>query len=163
MTHGFTRSDAEYPFDKYLSNCCTLGETRNKLDSTDIIILPTPYEHEKYYFAQEAVNFVKYCRYIDNNTTVDILADEDKIESRNLCSFDIWMPIIFIATNILLPIAVNLVSSYIDQRMKGREKEECTVKVSFIIKDGDKSKALNYDGDAKTFKEKFEKIDISKL
>ncbi|KUO76673.1 MAG: hypothetical protein APF77_01465 [Clostridia bacterium BRH_c25] len=163
MTHGFSLSPSDYPFEKYFSDYSISNVTKDKLNGTDILILPSPYENSKYYFAQEAVSFVKYCRSINNDVKTDILADEDKIEVRALHSFDIWMPIIWIASDIILPTTIGLVANYIYERMKGREKEDCTVKVSFIIRDGKKTKELHYDGDARAFKETFEKIDIHKL
>lgn len=163
MKHGFSLILSDYPFERYFEDYSISNETKGKVDGTDILILPYPYEDSKYYFAQEAVSFVKYCRSINNDIKTDILADYDKIEIRALHSFDIWMPIIWISSEIILPIGVGLVASYIFERMKGREKEECTVKVTFIVKDDKKTKELHYDGDAKAFKEAFEKIDIHKL
>ncbi len=163
MTHCFSLIPSEYPFEKYFKDYSISKKTKCKLDGTDILILPSPYGDSKYYFAQEAVSFVKYCRSINNDVKTDILADDDKIEIRALHSFDIWMPIIWIASKIILPIGVGMVANYIYERMKGREKEECTVKVTFIVRDGKKTKELNYDGDAKAFKKTFEKIDIHKL
>ena len=163
MSHGFSLCPSDYPFEKYFMDYSISDETRSKLNEVDILILPSPYENSKYYFAQEAVGFVKYCRSIDDSVNADILADGDKIEVRTLHSYDIWMPIIWVASSIVLPIAVGLVTNYIYDRMKGREKEGCTVKVSFLIRDGEKTKELHYDGDAKAFKDTFEKIDIHKL
>lgn len=163
MNHGFSLSQSDYPFEKYFTDYSVSDATKDKLNGTDILILPSPHKNSKYYFAQEAVSFVKYCRSINNDVKMDILADDDKIEIRDLHSFDIWMPIIWIASEILLPVATGLVANYIYERMKGREKEDCTVKVSFIVRDGKKTKELHYDGDAKAFKETFEKIDINKL
>lgn len=163
MTHGFSLSPSDYPFEKYFTEYSISNVTKDKLDSTDILILPSPYENSTYFFAQEAVSFVKYCRSINNDVKTDILADDDRIEIRALHSFDIWMPIIWIKSHIILPVAIGLVTNYIYDRMKGRENEDCTVKVSFIVRDGEKTKELHYDGDAKAFKDTFEKIDIHKL
>lgn len=163
MTRGFSLSSSDYSFEKYFKNYSISNATKDKLTGTDILVLPSPYENSKYYFAQESVSFVKYCRSINNDVKTDILADDGKIEIRALHSFDIWMPIIWIASDIILPVATGLVANYIYERMKGREKEDCTVKVSFIVSDGKKTKELHYDGDAKAFKETFEKIDINKL
>lgn len=163
MTHGFSYCPSDYPFEEYFNNYSVSENTQNKLNELDILVLPHPYKNSKYYFAQEAVGFVKYCNSLNDDVQIDILADIDKVEVRALHSFDIWMPIIWIANAIVFPIVIGLVTNYIYDRMKGRENEDCTVKITFIIKDGKKTKELNYDGDAKTFKETFEKIDISKL
>ncbi len=73
------------------------------------------------------------------------------------------MPIIFIAQSVLLPFAINMVSNYIWEKMKGRETENAEVDMTFIVKNGKKEKSIHYKGDAKTFKESFEKIDLNKM
>jgi hypothetical protein len=163
MSHSFSFSTSDYPFEKYFADYDISNVAKDKLNQSDILILPSPYENSKYYFAQESIGFLKYCRTLNNDVAMDILADDDKIEIRALHSFDIWMPIIWIASNVILPIVTGLVANYISERMKGRENEDCTVKVIYIVKDGEKTKELHYDGDAKAFKETFEKIDIHKL
>ena len=165
MTQGFTLSFNDYPFEAYFHDYSISESTKSKLDNTEVLVLPSrsPYEDSKYYFAQEAVNFIKFCRAENIGLNIDILADENKIEIRSLHSFDIWMPIIWVSYNVNLPLVIGLVANYITDKIKGREKTNHIVKVSFIINDGDKTKQLNYEGDAKTFKETFEKIDINKL
>ena len=163
MASDFFLTTSDYPFEKYYSDYDISNETKDKLEKADILVLPAPYESSKYYFSQEAVGFVKYCKSINKDVETDILADEDKIEVRALHSFDIWMPIIWISSTTVLPIALGLVTNYVYERMKGRENEECTVKLTMIVKDGNVTKELRYDGDAKAFKDTFEKIDIHKL
>lgn len=137
-------------------------ETREKFKSVDFLALPTRYDKNDYYFAQETVDFIKFCRINSTDYSFDALADEN-IEVRSLHSFDIWMPIIWVSSSVLLPFAINMVSSYIYDKMKGREKEEANVDVTFFVKKGDEEKYIHYSGDAKTFKENFEKIDLNKM
>lgn len=47
--------------------------------------------------------------------------------------------------------------------MKGREKEDVNIDVSFYVKRDNEEKYIHYSGDAKTFKENFEKIDLNKM
>jgi len=163
MSQGFSCSISNYPFEKYFIDYSITNETISKLKETDILVLPSPFENSKYYFAQETVGFVKYCRISNSDIRADILADNNKIEIRALHSFDMWMPIIWVASNIILPIAVGLVTNYIYEYIKGRENEDCTIKVTFIVKNEKGTKELSYDGNAKAFREAFEKIDIHKL
>ncbi len=163
MEQSISITDSKYQFEKYFDEYNISEITKEKLGYADILVLPSPYKNEKYYFAQESVNFTKYCQTLHNDLKMDILADDDKIEVRSLHSFDIWMPIIWVASTVVLPIVTGLVTNYIYDRIKGREHEECTVKVTFIVKEGDKIKELHYDGDPKAFKDTFEKIDIHKL
>ena len=110
----------------------------------------------------ETIDFIKYCRLNDAEHTYDVLADGD-ISVRSLHSFDIWMPVIWVASNILLPFAINMVCNYIAEKRKGREKEETQVDVTFIVKSKGKEKSLHYKGDAVAFKESFEKIDLNDM
>ena len=51
----------------------------------------------------------------------------------------------------------------ISDKLKGREKEEANVDVTMIVKRKNEEKTIHYHGDAKTFKESFEKIDLNKM
>ena len=63
----------------------------------------------------------------------------------------------------MLPFGINMVSNYIYDKMKGREKEDVNVDVTFLVKRDNEEKYIHYSGDAKTFKESFEKIDLNKM
>lgn len=147
-------------FSDYFEQKAISDKGQTKLDEIDILAVPTEYENRSYYFAQETIDFIKYCRGTTSEHSFDVLADGD-IQIRSLHSFDIWMPVIWVATNIMLPFAINMVSNYIWEKMKGREDEPAQVDVTFITRCGDKEKQIHYSGDAKTFKESFEKIDLN--
>lgn len=153
--------ETEGYIDKYLNESQMESVYRQKTKSNDILILPSKYTDDKYYFAQETIDFVKFCRGNDQSTSIDILTEGD-INVRSLHSFDIWLPVIFIASNVLLPFVVNLVSNFIYDKMKGREHEDANVNVDIIIKNGKKEKRIHFDGDAKSFRDLMEKIDLDK-
>ena len=162
MDTPFEIRDVAIKYDDYFSAENISQTTRDKLQTTDIVAAPTRFQDNKYYFAQETIDFLKYCRQNDSTHSYDILADGD-IKIRSLHSFDIWMPVIWVATSVLLPVAINLVSNYIWEKRKGREKEETQIDVTFIVRSKGKEKSIHYKGDADTFKEQFEKIDINKM
>jgi len=155
-------NDVNIPFEQYFESDNVSLETQKKLTTVDILAIPRKYQDNEFYFAQETINFLKYCKQNNPQYKIDILADAD-IRIRSLHSFDLWLPAIFIASNIILPIAVNLVSDYIGEKMKGREKEDVKVDVTFIIKRENEEKSLHFSGDAKAFKETFDKIDLNKM
>ena len=140
--------------------CEKNGISLAKIEENEFVAVPASYK-QGHFFAQETIDFLKYCRENDSNK-YDILSDGD-ITVRSLHSFDIWMPIIFIAQSVLLPFAINMVSNYIWEKMKGRETEDAEVDMIFIVKNGKKEKSIHYKGNAKTFKESFEKIDFNKM
>lgn len=145
----------------YNDYCIKNGISLGKLEENDIIAIPALYNQD-YLFAQETVDFIKYCREKDNEHKYDILSDGD-IRVRSLHSFDIWMPIVLITQSVLLPFAINIVSNYIWDKLKGREQDEAEVDMTFIVKEGNKEKSIHYKGSAKEFKESFEMIDLNKM
>ena len=155
--------ELDYTLDEYYMAKNLSMEARNKINTVDILAMPEKYEDNRFYFAQETINFLKYCKMNEKGYRCDYLADGENIEFLDLHSFDIWMPIIKISSIVLLPIVVNLVSCYVYDKLKGRENEASNVHVSFSVKKDNEEKLIKFDGDVKAFKESFEKIDINKL
>ena len=141
--------------------CRKNGVCVEKIEDNEFIAFPKPYG-DKFFFAQETIDFLKFCRENDSMHKYDILANKE-VEIRSLHSFDIWMPVIFAVQDVLCPIIVNMISDYIKEKMKGRQKEEAQVDVTLIVQNDDKNMSLHYKGDAKTFKDSFEKIDFNKI
>ena len=141
--------------------CKKKGISLTKIETNEFIAIPVLYEQE-YVFAQETIDFLKFCRENDSKHNYDVLSDGD-IEVRSLHSFDIWMPIIFVAQSVLLPFAINMVSNYIWEKIKGREKEDVQVEMTFIVRNGTMEKSIHYKGDARTFKESYEKINVNEM
>ena len=161
-TNTINICDTQLNLNDYYSINSISTKTQDKMSQNDFMVLPTKYDDNHYYFAQESINFIKFCRN-SSDKRIDILSDGD-IQVRSLHSFDIWLPVIWIATNMLLPFAINLVSNYIYDKLKGREEDdEAQVEVTFIIKRKKEEKSLHYKGDAKAFKETFDKIDLNNL
>ncbi len=154
-------TEAKVDYENYFSMEQLSNDAKSRIHSVDILAVPANHGQNEYYFGQETIDFIKFCRQTDPEHSYDILADEIKVLS--LHSFDIWMPILKIASYVLLPFAINMVSNYIWEKCKGREKEEAKVDVTFLVENEGIKKLVHYNGDAKTFKETFEKIDLSKL
>ena len=162
MNNDITILNSVTDFNAYFAANSISEEAQKKLETTDFLIVPSRYEENAYYFAQESISFIKFCRHINPENSIDLFADTN-IQTLSLHSFDIWMPVIWVAEFVLLPIAINLVSEYIKDKLKGREKEDAKVDVTFIVKREDEEKTLHYSGDAKTFNESFKKIDLNKM
>ncbi len=149
-------------FNNYYTTNSISNDAQRKLTTTDFVVVPTEYKDNEFFFAQESISFIKFCRQNDPDHSYDLLADHD-IQVRSLHSFDIWMPVIWVASSILLPFAINMVSSYVYDKLKGREKEDAQVDVTFIVKRDHEEKTIHYSGDARTFNESFEKIDLNNM
>lgn len=132
-----------------------------KLDNEDIVLLPAVHRGVLCY-SQESIEFAKHCRETAPGFSIDLLDDGD-VQTLSLNSIDIWMPVIWIAKDILLPLAVGLVASYINDKLQGRSGEKANVEVDFVVEREGEKKMLSYKGDADALKETFEKIDINSL
>ena len=150
------------PLEKYFEVETMSDNAQRKLETVNFLAVPAKHVDGEFYYAQETIDFMKFCRQNDPDHSFDVLADGN-VKLRSLHSFDIWLPIIWVATEVLLPIAINVVSNFISDKLKGREKEEANVDVTMIVKRKNEEKTIHYHGDAKTFKESFEKIDLNKM
>lgn len=133
-----------------------------KWKTIDFLAVPTRYEDQRYYFAQETVDFLKYCRIESPEHTFDILSDETA-QIRSLHSFDIWMPVIWVASNVLLPLAVELISNYIWEKLKGREEEPAKVDVTLLVKTEQKKKVFIIRVMQRHLKKPLNKSDLNKM
>lgn len=112
MNNEIIIKDVSIDFSDYYTKDNISYDAQSKVERVDILAVPTKYSDEEFYFAQETIDFIKYCRLNSSEHTFDVLAEGD-IKIRSLHSFDIWMPVIWLASNVLLPFAINMVSNYI--------------------------------------------------
>ena len=162
MEKDFEIVSGKSPLEQYFNANTVSDNAQRKLESVDLLAVPAKYVDGEFYYAQETIDFIKFCRQNDPDHSFDVLADGD-VKLRSLHSFDIWLPIIWVAAEVLLPIAINVVSNFISDKLKGREKEEANVDLTMIVIRENEEKTIHYHGDAKTFKETFEKIDLNKM
>lgn len=134
-----------------------------KYDNSSILVLPSRIDQAHICFAQETSDFIKYSKMSHSEISIVPFSNKDDLEIISLHSFDIWMPIFFIAKNIMLPLFIGLLIEYVKQRLKGRETETCQVHIEIIIEREGEYKRIRYNGSANAFNKKFENIDISRL
>lgn len=147
--------------------CSVLSESpidgaQEAFGKNNCLALPSPYNETEYYYAQETIDFIKYCRESTTDISIETLPGKG-VEVRSLHSFDIFMPIIWVATTLLLPTVIGVVSNYIYDKMKGREHEDANVELSFIVERDNERKMLHYKGPTNEFNKEFKKIDLTKL
>ena len=107
MENNLKITNSKMPLEEYFEIAAISDVTQNKLKTIDFVAIPERYDDGEFYFAQETIDFIKFCRQTDVEHSFDILSDGD-IKVRSLHSFDIWMPVIWISAEILLPIAINV-------------------------------------------------------
>lgn len=109
----------------------------------------------------DAGAFAKWVRV--NNPELNIVL-ESKAPKLVLRSGDIWLPLTFLASDIALPVYLNLVASYLYERMKGALKGELT-RVHFCAEFEDKAngktKRFTFDGDVDALQKAIKRFDVN--
>ena len=132
-------------------------EFRDRLREAAVLIIPTDLrpEYEGPVFPRGTPEVFRYLSdNMDNYAIVEAaILDEDYIEFEHR-SETLILPVIFIAKDVLLPLVVNLLGSFIHELLKTRrvQESEPTVKskVHYERADGGKF-LLEYEGPADTF------------
>lgn len=89
----------------------------------------------------------RFAKWLKKNKP-DLNIEIDKCENViDLKSVEIWLPLIFLATNVVLPLFLNLVYDYLKSVFRGKLSEDDS-KVHFrvIYKEKDKFKEFKYNG-----------------
>jgi hypothetical protein len=111
----------------------------------------------------EAGAFAKWIRTQDSKINVEL---DDKIHRLVLRSGDVWLPLVFLSSDIALPIYLNLVSSFIWDKMKGALKGD-TVRVHLSAEYEDKVsgtvKRFNFEGDADSLQKAIKRFDLNRF
>ena len=139
-------------------------EKMDRIDTENIMILPQRANLEilEFMYAEETTDFVKYSR-SEEQKILTVKVDET-IKIIGLHSSTLWLPVIFIAEKILLPIAIKLLCGYINKKIGNCSKSEQEVHLEMTTKD-EKGiyKTFNYTGDAESLENILNKVDVSKF
>jgi hypothetical protein len=109
----------------------------------------------------EAGRFAKWIAANSADVKVTIKDADQKIA---LHSNEIWLPLAFLASDTSLSIYLNIVSSYLYDKMKGALKgDSIRVNLRAVYKDEktEKVKEFTYDGDDKTLQKIIKRIDLN--
>lgn len=111
----------------------------------------------------DAGHFAKWIRAHDSKIKVDL---DEKSKRLVLRSGDVWLPLVFLASDIALPVYLNLVSSFIWDKMKGALKGE-TVRVHLSAEFDDRTsgtvKRFNFEGDADALQKAIKRFDLNRF
>jgi len=111
----------------------------------------------------ESGDFAKWLR--SNHSQINLVYEKPG-KRLLLRGNDYWMPLVFLASDISLPIYLNLVSSYVYEKMKGslpHEKARVHVEVVFQDKKNGVLKSFKYEGDINGLEKSVGKFDINKF
>lgn len=118
-------------------------------------------ESKQVVLKSEAGDFAKWLRVHDSAINVVMDAKAPKLVLR---SSDVWLPLAFLASDIALPIYLNLVASYLYEKMKGALKGE-TTRVHLCVEFSDnvngKIKRFNFEGDTESLQKAIKRFDLN--
>lgn len=151
---------------------CELINIENDSDFDDFIktnakglaMLPEklPYS-DKLAMKSDAGDFAKWLQANSSAINVEIKHADRRFVLR---SGDYWLPLVFLANDVSLPIYLNLVSSYLFEKMKGALKgEKVRVHLSAEYQDQQNGivKKFNFEGDVDTLQNVIKKFDLNKF
>ncbi|MGN1222125.1 MAG: hypothetical protein ACI4TT_02720 [Christensenellales bacterium] len=130
-------------------------------DNKKIYILPQRYNEttKECLFAEDSIEFYKFAK--EQNTDIEFIESNPKTIA--LHDSTIWIPILFIAENILLPIVINLVSDFLKEKLGKKDKSKAEMDLKIKFKGKGKMKSIKYKGSVAGYEKAFKKADLNKL
>jgi hypothetical protein len=129
-----------------------------------IALVPEPYGETKTpVLRSDAGDFRKWLSASRPDVIVAPVPQADRLVLR---SSEYWLPLAFLASDITLPIYLNLVSNYLYDRMKGSlagEKPRINFSATYADKKSGITKRFNFSGDADSLKTVIKKFDLNEF
>lgn len=169
MTIKITESDIT--IDNLLSIGDFDGETKNKIQNSDILLVPRLDFRDKKerLFYSETSNFLKFTKTELKGYTINICENQGQEKTIGLHSADIWLPILLISIyplkDVVLPTINSLISNYLFYRFTNKDKDnKRQVHLQLVVHDKKRkiSKCIEYDGPISGLNQ-LEKIDVNKI
>jgi|694.fasta_scaffold129019_5 hypothetical protein len=129
----------------------------------DLLMVPEAYGAvERPVLRADAGDFAKWLRASHPEIQVGI-QEADRLILR---SSDFWFPLVFVASNVGLPMYLNLVSNYLYDRLKGslrNDKPRIHLSAEYQESASGLIKRFNFEGDVDTFQKVVKKIDLNEF
>jgi hypothetical protein len=127
-----------------------------------IALVPQTYgDHPTPVIKALAGDFAKWMAATHPEVKVEIPGKAERLLLRNE---DYWLPLAFLASDIALPIYLNLVASYLYDKLKGAlpgDKPRVHLSAEYENKKSGVTKRFNFVGDAETLKATIKKFDLN--
>lgn len=131
---------------------------------TGIAIIPEKYGNlENPSHKSRAGDFAKWMKLTNSQINVSLKPANQRIVLR---SGDYWLPLVFLAQDVTLPVYLNLVASYIYDRMRGTLKGEnptVRLKAEYHDKKHGVTKLFVFEGDSQALADTIKKFDINQF
>ena len=111
----------------------------------------------------DAAEFSKWLRLSSPELNVEVRKPDKLID---LHSIDYWFPVVFLASDVTLPVYLNLVASYIYDRMRGALKgDKARVRMEAMYEDEREgvTKKFTFEGDVDALKHAIKRFDVNKF
>lgn len=132
--------------------------------NTGLALIPEEYGEKKEVLLQsDGGDFTKWLRAAHPHVSVVVQGQAPKLALR---SGDYWLPLVFLASDIALPVYLNIVASYLYEKMKGALKGDSTrvhLSVVYEDKESGKVKRFNFEGDTEALQKAVKKLDLNKF
>ncbi|WP_113907998.1 hypothetical protein [Aliidiomarina celeris] len=132
--------------------------------SKGITVLPEPYRDvDGLIVKADAGDFTKWVKL--NAPEIEITANEGHSKLA-LRSGDYWLPLVFLASDVSLPLYLNIVSNYLYEKMRGALRgDQARVHLSAVYEDRKegKIKRFDFEGDVESLKSAIKKFDLNKF
>ncbi|MEI6153675.1 MAG: hypothetical protein WCQ90_06280 [Deltaproteobacteria bacterium] len=132
--------------------------------SADISFVPEQYRECKgFVMKADGGNFAKWLHQTKPELTIELPKSDGKLVLR---SSDLWLPLAFLASNVALPIYLNLVASYLYDRIRGAlrgEKPRVHMEAVYEDKHDGIVKSFRFEGDVDELEKAIKKFDLNKF
>lgn len=138
-------------------------EIIKEIEKANVLILPHPNgykDHDKPLFPEETRDFFFFAKEQSAGTdaVVDICASDEDFQELELHADLVILPTILLST-FVYPFVVNMISSYVYEKARTRNKE-IKIKVDLVVEDDGKSKKISYEGDPDKFESVMKSIKL---
>jgi hypothetical protein len=132
--------------------------------AADMAFVPEQYRECKGSIMKaDAGNFAKWLRKTRPELKVDLRKADGKLVLR---SADLWLPLVFLGNNVALPIYLNLVASYLYDRMRGvlrGQKPRVHMEAIYEDKQDGVVKSFRFEGDIDGLEKAIKRFDLNKF
>ena len=134
-------------------------EFRDRLQAAEVLIIPTyrPSEHDGPLFPDTTRDVLQCLQEgLGDQAVVDAAVHDEDYRPFALYSADVFLPVLYIAEKVLLPLVISLLGSFIHDHLRNRggPKPEDNAKCEIHYKDANgKLLELKYDGPAATLEQ----------
>ena len=149
-------TDSDLNFEKIYSKAYFPKNLEEEIMKANLLLLPNEGFKSTTgpVFPEQTMEFYNFIKKFDSNYLIgDICISDEDYEELELHADLITLASIIVTSGVL-PIAINLITNYLDRKIQERNHQtDLKVKVDITVEDGEKSKRISYEGNANEFEE----------